>query len=65
MNLIELSNWGWVILLFILILIVWLLVLFQARQSIQEVQSIMRTDHELEETTHGSDHTESHEREEG
>lgn len=61
MNLIELSNWEGVVLLCLLMLLVWLMVLFQARQSTHEVQLTVIEDLGSEETSHGSDHSDSNE----
>jgi hypothetical protein len=65
MNLVKLSSWEWIVILCILMLLVWLLIVFQARQSKHEVQLTQIEDHGAEDTAHSNDHLESHEGDQG
>ena len=65
MNIIELSNWEWVASVCLLMLLVWLSVLFQARQSAHEVQSTKAADHGSDDNPHSSENVSANEVEEG
>ena len=55
---IELSNWEWILIITLLVLLVWVLIVFQARQrSSHEIELSAEVDHSREGVSHSDDQT--------
>ena len=57
-NLINLTDWGWMLLLSIVVLVVWLLIIFQAKsKGAHEFGQMPVSELSGQVTDHGDDHT--------